>query len=50
MLKSKSFGTTAADYARHLRRSSGKLYVLVVKKDIYRLDNQKEAEKWGDKQ
>ncbi len=47
MLKSKSFGSTAADCARHCVAHQGSSYVLVVKKDVYRLDNQKEAEKWA---
>jgi len=49
MLKSKSFGSTSADCARHCVAHQGSSYVLVVKKDVYRLDNQKEAEKWRDK-
>ena len=47
MLKSKSFGSTAADCARQCVAHQGSSYVLVVKKDVYRLDNQKEAEKWA---
>jgi len=47
MLKSKSFGSTSADCARHCVAHQGSSYVLVVKKDVYRLDNQKEAEKWA---
>ena len=47
MLKSKSFGTTSADCARHCVAHQGSSYVLVVKKDVYRLDKQKEAEKWA---
>ena len=47
MLKSKSFGSTAADCARHCVAHQGSSYVLVVKKDVYRLDKQKEAEKWA---
>jgi hypothetical protein len=47
MLKSKSFGSTAADCARHCVAHQGSAYVLVVNKDVYRLDNQKEAEKWA---
>ena len=47
MLKSKSFGTTSADCARHCVAHQGSSYVLVVKKEVYRLDNQKEAEKWA---
>jgi hypothetical protein len=47
MLKSKSFGTTAADCARHCVAHQGSSFVLVVKNDVYRLDNQQEAEKWA---
>src|SRR3977135_1470565 len=47
MLKSKSFGSTAADCARQCVAHQGSSYVLVVKKDVYRLDKQKEAEKWA---
>jgi hypothetical protein len=47
MLKSESFGTTSADCARHCVAHQGSSYVLVVKKDVYRLDKQKEAEKWA---
>ena len=47
MLKSKSFGSTAADCARHCVAYLGSSFVLVVKKNVYRLDNQVEAEKWA---
>jgi len=47
MLKSKSFGSTAADCARQCVAHQGSSYVLVVKKEVYRLDKQKEAEKWA---
>jgi hypothetical protein len=47
MLKSKSFGSTSADCARHCVAHQGSSYVLVVKKEVYRLDKQKEAEKWA---
>src|ERR1700730_15246976 len=47
MLKSKSFVSTSADCARHCVAHQGSSYVLVVKKDVYRLDKQKEAEKWA---
>ena len=47
MLKSKSFGSTAADCARHCVAHQGSSYVLVVEKEVYRLDKQKEAEKWA---
>jgi hypothetical protein len=47
MLKSKSFGSTAADCARHCVAHQGSSFVLVVKKNVYRLDNQKEAEEWA---
>jgi hypothetical protein len=47
MLKSKSFGSTAGDCARQCVAHQGSSYVLVVKKEVYRLDKQKEAEKWA---
>lgn len=47
MLKSKSFGSSAADCARHCVAHLGSSFVLVVKKNVYRLDNQVEAEKWA---
>ena len=47
MLKNKSIGTTDADCARHCVAHLGSSFVLVVKKDVYRLDAQKEAEKWA---
>ena len=47
MLKNKSIGTTAADCARHCVAHLGSSFVLVVKKDVYRLDNQIAAEKWA---
>ncbi|MBZ5665052.1 MAG: hypothetical protein LAO30_10655 [Acidobacteriia bacterium] len=47
MLKNKSIGSTAADCARHCVAHLGSSFVLVVKKDVYRLDDQKEAEKWA---
>jgi Protein of unknown function (DUF5818) len=47
MLKNKSIGTTAAECARHCVAHLGSSFVLVVKKDAYRLDDQKEAEKWA---
>jgi hypothetical protein len=47
MLKSKSFGSTAADCARHCVAHQGSSFVLVVKNDVYRLDNQVQAEKWA---
>ncbi|MGB6386982.1 MAG: DUF5818 domain-containing protein [Terriglobales bacterium] len=47
MLKSKSFGSTSADCARHCVAHLGSSFVLVVKNDVYRLDNQQEAEKWA---
>ena len=47
MLKNKSIGSTDADCARHCVAHLGSSFVLVVKKNIYRLDDQKEAEKWA---
>ena len=47
MLKSKSFGSTPADCARYCVANHGSSFVLVVKNDVYHLDNQKEAEKWA---
>src|SRR5450755_2621590 len=47
MLKSKSFGSTPADCARHCVAHQGSWFVLVVRNNVYRLDNQVEAEKWA---
>jgi hypothetical protein len=47
MLKNKSIGTTAAECARHCVAHLGSSFVLVVKKDVYRLDNQIAAEKFA---
>jgi hypothetical protein len=47
MLKSKSFGSTSADCARHCVAHLGSTFVLVEKNDVYYLDDQKEAEKWA---
>ena len=47
MLKNKSIGTTDADCARHCVAHLGSSFVLVVKKEVYRLDNQVAAEKWA---
>jgi Protein of unknown function (DUF5818) len=47
MLKSKSFGSTAADCARHCVAHQGSSFVLVVKDDVYHLDKQEAAEKWA---
>jgi hypothetical protein len=47
MLKSKNFGTTAADCARHCVAHQGSSFVLVVKENVYRLDNQQAAERWA---
>jgi hypothetical protein len=47
MLKNKSIGSTAAECARHCVAHLGSSFVLVVKKDVYRLNDQKEAEKWA---
>jgi len=46
MLKNKSIGTTAAECARHCVAHLGSSFVLVVKKNVYRLDNQIAAEKF----
>lgn len=47
MLKSKAFGSSSADCARHCVAHLGSSFVLVEKKNVYRLDNQVEAEKWA---
>jgi hypothetical protein len=47
MLKNKSIGTTAAECARHCVAHLGSSFVLVVKKNVYRLDNQVAAEKFA---
>jgi hypothetical protein len=47
MLKNKSIGTTDADCARHCVAHLGSSFVLVIKKEVYRLDNQVAAEKWA---
>jgi hypothetical protein len=47
MLKNQSIGTSAADCARHCVAHLGSSFVLVVKNDVYRLDDQREAEKWA---
>ena len=47
MLKNKSIGTTAAECARHCVAHLGSSFVLVVKKNVYRLDNQIAAEKFA---
>ena len=47
MLRSKSFGPDAASCTRRCVEQFGSSYVLVVKKDVYRLDNQTEAGKWA---
>src|SRR5271170_2006499 len=47
MLKAKNFGSTPADCARHCVAHQGSSFVLVQKKNVYRLDNQTEAEKWA---
>jgi Protein of unknown function (DUF5818) len=47
MLKNKSIGTNDTDCARHCVAHLGSFFVLVVKKEVYRLDDQKEAEKWA---
>jgi hypothetical protein len=47
MLKNKSIGSTSAECARHCVAHLGSSFVLVVKKDVYRLDNQEEAEKFA---
>jgi histidyl-tRNA synthetase len=47
MLKSRSFGPDAASCARHCVAQFASSYVLVEKKNVYRLDNQERAEKWA---
>lgn len=47
MLKSRSFGPDAASCSRHCVAQFGSSYVLVEKKNVYRLDKQEEAEKWA---
>ncbi len=47
MLKNKSIGTTDAECARHCVAHLGSSFVLVIKKEVYHLDDQKEAEKWA---
>jgi len=49
MLKSKSFGSTAADCARQCVAHQGSSYVLVVNKEVYRLDKQKKLKSGRDK-
>ena len=47
MLKSRSFGSDAASCTRHCVAQFASSYVLVEKKNVYRLDNQEKAEKWA---
>lgn len=47
MLKSRSFGPDAVSCARHCVVQFASWYVLVEKKNVYRLDNQEKAEKWA---
>jgi len=47
MLKAKNFGSTPADCVRHCVAHQGSSFVLVVKGNVYRLDNQQAAEKWA---
>jgi len=47
MLKNKAFGENAASCARHCVEHFGASYVLVVKQNVYRLDDQLEAAKWA---
>ena len=47
MLKSRSFGPDAVSCARHCVVQFASSYVLVEKKNVYRLDNQEKAEKWA---
>jgi hypothetical protein len=47
MLKNKSIGTAASDCARYCVAHLGSSFVLVEKKAVYHLDDQKEAEKWA---
>ena len=45
MLKSKSMGGTSAECARYCAKQMGGEFVLSAGKDVYRIDNQVEAEK-----
>ena len=45
MLKSKSMGGTSAECARYCAKQMGGDFVLSAGKEVYRLDNQLEAEK-----
>lgn len=45
MLKSKSMGGTSAECARFCAKQMGGEFVLAAGKEVYRLDNQAEAEK-----
>ena|SRR3984893_7476805 len=47
MLKSRSFGPDAASCSRHCVAQFAASFVLVEKKNVYRLDNQVAAEKWA---
>lgn len=47
MLKNKSIRSTSVECARHCVAHLESSFVLVVKKDVYRLDNQLEAEAWA---
>jgi hypothetical protein len=47
MLKSRSFGADAASCSRHCAAQFAASFVLVDKKNVYRLDDQVTAEKWA---
>jgi hypothetical protein len=47
MLKSRSFGSGAASCSRNCVAQFGASFVLVEKKNVYRLDDQVAAEKWA---
>ena len=50
MLKSKSMGGTAADCANYCTKYLGGHYVLVVKNDVYHLDDQTRAQVFAGRQ
>lgn len=47
MLKSRSFGSNAASCSRHCVAKFAASFVLVEKRNVYRLDDQVEAEKFA---
>ncbi|HEX4002752.1 MAG TPA: hypothetical protein VHX36_08890 [Candidatus Acidoferrales bacterium] len=47
MLKKKNIGTTAAECARYCVKYLGGVYVLSVRENVYKLDNQDLAEKYA---